>query len=380
MTDSAAIEAAPIGLPEDEATKKVRMRDSVEGVPPTTGSGQNMDIDVVGIEEEGKPKIVDGSSMAVPRAKTDPAVSSTTPAPISVKLANGGRVWRGNIKARNRQKLLYRMPVSWHSLMAGRGRKERNQNWHLNRRSGMRGIMRKAISRLWRVSTALRLLSAAFEEHMDKIGYRTLCSRLQTLWKPSGAYTVIDLDHDFYVVRFENKANYLKVLTNGLWQIMNFALSVQPWYHPRVLNALTSLVVDPLRIDVHTQEKQRGKFARMAAENDLLKPLRGKVEMGSEVSPPVVNLLPQATIPAGTSSADVAQRPLHNVRGFRKCMNAPVAGRRRRRKETDPFIKGADSRANMSGSRYANLQDMQEDDGQSRVQSEDSNLLSQAPK
>ncbi|KAJ4846495.1 hypothetical protein Tsubulata_004012 [Turnera subulata] len=87
---------------------------------------------------------------------------------------------------------------------------------------------------------------------------------------------------------------------------MNFASSVQPWYtafrpsegkinkaivwvrfpefpfsryHPRVLNALTSLVGEPLRIDVHTKEKQHGKFARMAVEVDLLKPLEGKVEM-----------------------------------------------------------------------------------------------------
>ncbi|KAJ4850484.1 hypothetical protein Tsubulata_022566 [Turnera subulata] len=50
-------------------------------------------------------------------------------------------------------------------------------------------------------------------------------------------------------------------------------------YHPRVLKALTSLVGEPLKIDLHTKEKQRGKFARMAVEVDLLKPLRGKVEM-----------------------------------------------------------------------------------------------------
>ncbi|KAJ4828641.1 hypothetical protein Tsubulata_046021 [Turnera subulata] len=43
--------------------------------------------------------------------------------------------------------------------------------------------------------------------------------------------------------------------------------------------ATGSLVSEPIRIDVHTRDKQRGKFAKIVVEIDLLKPLKGKVEL-----------------------------------------------------------------------------------------------------
>ncbi|KAJ4842474.1 hypothetical protein Tsubulata_001829 [Turnera subulata] len=87
-------------------------------------------------------------------------------------------------------------------------------------------------------------LSDAFQRHLDKpwqkaviikllgltIGYKALCSRLNSLWKPKGAVRVIDLVNDFYIVRSEKEEDSMQALTNGPWQILGSALSVQPWY------------------------------------------------------------------------------------------------------------------------------------------------------
>ncbi|KAJ4827179.1 hypothetical protein Tsubulata_028717 [Turnera subulata] len=103
----------------------------------------------------------------------------------------------------------------------------------------------------------------------------------------------------------ECEEDYFKALAGGPWFIMGHALSVQPWdssfraaegqisqaviwarfgdfppswYNSEVLHALGSLVGGPMKVDENTKAALRGKFARVAVEVDLLKPLRGMVE------------------------------------------------------------------------------------------------------
>ncbi|KAJ4846737.1 hypothetical protein Tsubulata_010219 [Turnera subulata] len=136
------------------------------------------------------------------------------------------------------------------------------------------------------------------------IGYRTLCSRLPNLWKLRGAVKVIDLDCNFYMVSFLNKADRLKVLTDGPWILLGHYLTVEAWrpqfdpaahkvttvvawvqlpglsceYYDRpLLNAVCNEIGVMVRVDYNTDEALRGKFARVAIELDLSKPLQSKV-------------------------------------------------------------------------------------------------------
>lgn len=45
------------------------------------------------------------------------------------------------------------------------------------------------------------------------MGYRALYNRLETLWKQSQGFTVIDLENDFYLVRFKTESDAHYVLT-----------------------------------------------------------------------------------------------------------------------------------------------------------------------
>lgn len=47
------------------------------------------------------------------------------------------------------------------------------------------------------------------------MGYRALYNRLETLWKQSQGFTVIDLENDFYFVRFKTELDAHYVLTQG---------------------------------------------------------------------------------------------------------------------------------------------------------------------
>ncbi|KAJ4841514.1 hypothetical protein Tsubulata_012666 [Turnera subulata] len=158
------------------------------------------------------------------------------------------------------------------------------------------------------------------------IGYKAVCTRLQTLWKPQGKFQVIDLINNFYVVRFERAADCVHALCNGPWQIMETALAVQPWsshfrayedrrshavvcvqfadlalswYHPRILGALGSLVGHTIKINIKTHTAERGQYVRVAVEVDLTKPLKGKVLFEKQLYNVSYEGLPQVCLSCG---------------------------------------------------------------------------------
>ncbi|KAL4285489.1 hypothetical protein GQ457_16G010300 [Hibiscus cannabinus] len=106
------------------------------------------------------------------------------------------------------------------------------------------------------------------------IGYRALLSRIQNLWSPSGGMSLIDLDNEYYLVRFTLEEDFQKVVKGGPWVIYGSYLMVQPWSrcfstkedHPSQIMAV-------VRIDYKTTEGKRGHFARLAIMVDLHKPL-----------------------------------------------------------------------------------------------------------
>ncbi|KAJ4822016.1 hypothetical protein Tsubulata_001579 [Turnera subulata] len=142
-----------------------------------------------------------------------------------------------------------------------------------------------------------------------RIGYRVLRSKIQSLWKPQSPFRLIDLENDFFVVRFKDKTDALQALLGGPWAVFGHALMVQPWtpefravngviekatvwvrfmdipldwYHTKVLLGLGNMVGRAMKIDERTTSTDRGKFAKVAVVVDLTKPLKGVVTVEEE--------------------------------------------------------------------------------------------------
>ncbi|CAI0400101.1 unnamed protein product [Linum tenue] len=141
----------------------------------------------------------------------------------------------------------------------------------------------------WQRSLVVRLLGT-------KIGFTTLCSRLRGLWKPTGTLEIRDLDYDCFLVKLDNEQDYFRALTEGPWMIFDHYLVVQQWspsfkvsdplprtmivwaqlpalkihfYHREVLTTLGNLIGRTIKLDYHTLNQERAKFARIAVEVDL---------------------------------------------------------------------------------------------------------------
>ncbi|KAI9103629.1 hypothetical protein K1719_023252 [Acacia pycnantha] len=123
---------------------------------------------------------------------------------------------------------------------------------------------------------------------------------IETLWERKGNIDVFDLENDFYLVNFQNMEDYMDALTGGPWVIMDAYLNVARWrpefcpknariesvvawvrfpdllaplFNKKFLLNLGNAIGKAIRLDVHTAQRARGKFARMCVELDLTKPL-----------------------------------------------------------------------------------------------------------
>ncbi|KAL4341260.1 hypothetical protein GQ457_08G016750 [Hibiscus cannabinus] len=132
------------------------------------------------------------------------------------------------------------------------------------------------------------------------IGYQTLLNRIHLIWKPKGAMSLIDLDNNYFLVRFAVEEDFRNVLTNGPWTIFGSYLTVQPWsrgfstkeeylsqtmvwvrlpnlpyryYTKSLFRYIAAAIGKVVRIDYNTSEAKRGRFARLAILVDLKKPL-----------------------------------------------------------------------------------------------------------
>ncbi|KAJ4846431.1 hypothetical protein Tsubulata_032243 [Turnera subulata] len=142
-------------------------------------------------------------------------------------------------------------------------------------------------------------------QFFERFRYRVICAKVASLWKPHGGFQVIDLTNDYYLVRFEKREDYTRVLAEGPWTIQGSSLTVQSWqpgfdaskepmrtvvwlqisklpvewYWQDILSALVQQIGKPIRIDINTLHAERAKFARLAIEVKFIKPLLGKVEI-----------------------------------------------------------------------------------------------------
>ncbi|CAL1357166.1 unnamed protein product [Linum trigynum] len=157
--------------------------------------------------------------------------------------------------------------------------------------------LKERLCQPWKKTLIVRLLGKS-------VSYSYLCSQLRWNWRPVGSLDIMDLNNDTFLATFGNDQDYLRALTGGPWVILDHYLMVHQWspnfrtsdkphrsvvawvqlpelpvhfYHREVLFALGNLIGGTIRLDYHTEQLERGKFARLAVELDISKPLPTRI-------------------------------------------------------------------------------------------------------
>ncbi|XP_021823959.1 uncharacterized protein LOC110765193 isoform X1 [Prunus avium] len=160
----------------------------------------------------------------------------------------------------------------------------------------------RAMSRLckpWENALIIKLLGRSHT-------YNYLHARLQQKWGLKGGWKLVDLMHDYFVVKFDLEEDLNFVLTGGLWIIAGQYLVMQHWrpgfcpataqttrmaawvrvsaiqlecFDVWALKRIGNLLGRLLKIDALTTSQNRGKFARLCVELDLTKPLEAFIQI-----------------------------------------------------------------------------------------------------
>nr|KJB13653.1 hypothetical protein B456_002G087100 [Gossypium raimondii] len=143
-----------------------------------------------------------------------------------------------------------------------------------------------------------------------KITFNALLNRVTLLWKTNSPFQLMDLENDYFLVRFSEEDGYNNVLTNGSWVIFGQYLTVRPWssdfsmnqdevrvqvvwvrlpglsenyYSSCILKAIGKAIGSMVRINENIVSATRGRFARLAICVDLRKPLISKVRINGHL-------------------------------------------------------------------------------------------------
>lgn len=180
----------------------------------------------------------------------------------------------------------------------------------------------------WKNSVVVKLLGR-------HIGYRALCNRLELMWSLTPCFSIIDLENDFYLIRFMNKGDADYALTYGLWTIMGHYLTVHPWSplfdsskgeidkvvawvrlpgmalhysHKKIPRRLGQIIGSVIRIVYNTESAQQGKFA-IALEIDLRKPLVSQFNLDGKMQKVEYESLPVICFQCGKYGHTKESRP-----------------------------------------------------------------------
>lgn len=120
-------------------------------------------------------------------------------------------------------------------------------------------------------------------------GYKALSMRLQGIWRPKGTFTMIDLGHDYFLVKFIQASDYFNVIERGPWFVGENYLSVRQWepefqaakatvaslaawvrlpelpiefFNPEILQMIGNKIGLFIKIDNITNTVARGRFAQ----------------------------------------------------------------------------------------------------------------------
>ncbi|KAG8493364.1 hypothetical protein CXB51_010947 [Gossypium anomalum] len=91
-----------------------------------------------------------------------------------------------------------------------------------------------------------------------------MANKLQAIWGTKQALQVINLDNDYFFVKFQDDEDYLETLSGGRGQSLS------------LLKFIGSTIGPVAKIDRNTNNCTRGQFARLAVYIDLGKPLVSK--------------------------------------------------------------------------------------------------------
>ncbi|XP_061342218.1 uncharacterized protein LOC133288478 [Gastrolobium bilobum] len=152
-----------------------------------------------------------------------------------------------------------------------------------------------------------------------RIGTRFLMARLQRLWNLVSTYKLIDLDNGYLLLRFHDDGDYVHVLEDGPWIVIDHYVVVQRWrpffdpyyegfkkmvvwirvpglsiefYTAHYLWKVGNLFGRTLKVDRNSLRKnelgdavitERAKFARICVEVDLGKSLLSKFKIGNKI-------------------------------------------------------------------------------------------------
>ncbi|PPD80711.1 hypothetical protein GOBAR_DD22375 [Gossypium barbadense] len=132
------------------------------------------------------------------------------------------------------------------------------------------------------------------------IDFSVLQNKLYNLWKPSAPIHMMDIENGYFLVKFQNKLDCEKALSEGSWIIFGQYLTVQPWslafdptqaypnvvmawirfpglpgylYNHKIITEIGGTVGKVVKLDMNTDNRTRGRFARLAVYINLEKPL-----------------------------------------------------------------------------------------------------------
>ncbi|XP_057443937.1 uncharacterized protein LOC130736106 [Lotus japonicus] len=136
-----------------------------------------------------------------------------------------------------------------------------------------------------------------------RLGFRTMKTKLSNTWRLIGEFDLLDVDNDFFLVKFDREEDKKKVIDGGPWVIFDHYLAVATWnrsficpaaqitstlawvripglnvtfYNESFLLSMARLIGKPIKVDRNTLSAERGRFARICVEIDLTQPVVGK--------------------------------------------------------------------------------------------------------
>ncbi|MBA0767084.1 hypothetical protein Gotri_016039 [Gossypium trilobum] len=123
-----------------------------------------------------------------------------------------------------------------------------------------KGLISKIMFKDMETTVVLKLLGR-------NIGYAALFSHISSLWRPTKSFHLMDIEIGYFLAKL-----HIRLL--GLLCFM---------YKRRILEAVGGLVGKMFKLDLSTDSKTRGYFARMVIFVDLDKPLVSQVMVNGEL-------------------------------------------------------------------------------------------------
>ncbi|KAI9094279.1 hypothetical protein K1719_026861 [Acacia pycnantha] len=99
--------------------------------------------------------------------------------------------------------------------------------------------------------------------------YGFMLRKLRQFWERKGKIDIFDLENNFYLPEFNPNSEKIESLV--AW--VRFPELPAPLFDKKFLLNLGNSIGKAIRLDVHTAQRSRGKFARICIELDLTKPL-----------------------------------------------------------------------------------------------------------